>query len=122
MISASKRVVLGMLVLAGAASAPAQKIKRLSSLPAEGLVLRAKSTLERARLTAGYRILPIASPARITSWKQLQAKPPNGVWRLDRQRRHQRDKELGRRQGGSLLRGLATELIYKNRRKKAEGR
>lgn len=117
-----KNLVWAALALAGATWVPAQGIQRIAAIPAEGLVLKGESTLEPARITGGYRILPMASSAKITPWKQLQSRPPKGTYRLDRQRRHERDKELGQRQGLTGLRGLATEFLYKRQRKRVERR
>ena len=116
-------VTLLALGLGLVTSTPASaQVQRFPKIPEAGLILQGGTELQPVRIGTGYRLLPSGEQAVLTPWEQLQARPPKHVFRLDRQRRHERDKELGRRQGGSLLRGVLTEVLYKKQRKKAERR
>lgn len=117
----ARTLLAAALVLSAAGAARAQ-IQRFEVIPPEGVVLSGPQRLQPAQIGPRYKVVPVRPIAGLVPWDQLQAKPPQHVFRLDRQRRHERDKELGQRQGGTLLRGALTEFLYKNQRKKAEGR
>jgi hypothetical protein len=110
-------LLMGLLTLGLISSCQAQ----LQTMPPEGLVLNAG---QRLRYWMGGRVLVGKSvrggtPA-VANMQSLLTKPPRGVLRLERNRRYYRKKELEKLQGGTIGKGILTELLYKKGRQHSE--
>lgn len=113
-----RRTLLVPLLLLGLGSLLRAQIQ---SFPAQGMVL---SGGKRLRYWTGGKIMVGASArsqaGSIPSMRELLTKPPRGLFRLERNRRYYRDKELKGRQLGTIGKGILTEVLYKKGRKHTE--
>lgn len=104
-------LLAGLVALVTAAASPAQSVRRFRTFPPEGVVMTGPQLLVPARIGGGYKVQPCQPLAKIPTFRELQSRPPKGVFRLDRQRRHERKKALKGRGFMSALRSVVADKV-----------
>jgi hypothetical protein len=110
------RAVLSILValtLAGALSA--------EGFPEEGVILMGGEQLMVMLGNIRVRSVPNQALRPMPPFSEIESKKRKPGWvQGERRRRHERDNELEKLQGGTILKGVGTEVLYGKGRDHAE--
>lgn len=114
------KLLIRSLALLAALLATPSLWAQIMPMPAEGVTLAAGKKL--TMWSPGKVMISSSGRASepIPDMNALLAKPPDGLFRLERNRRYYRDKELSKLQMGTIGKGVLTEVIYKEGREHAE--